>query len=99
MRWSVFKDTLRFSIGMTLIWGIGLGALMTLSVNITPALQGVRTHRTVREFPATNAGSLRAGRRYIGLSNTGGLDCLRDFQQDGADFRGLSCRDGFTGHD
>ena len=42
MRWTVFKDTLRYSIRMTLIWGVGLGSMMTLMIFMTPVTTRAR---------------------------------------------------------
>jgi ABC-type transport system involved in multi-copper enzyme maturation permease subunit len=51
MRWAVFWDTIRFNMGMTLIWGIGLGAMMTLTVHTVPGMTGMNIVEMFEAMP------------------------------------------------
>lgn len=53
MPWAVFKDTIRYSLGVTLMWGIGMGALMIFMVMITPAMQGMNLVGFFEAMPPT----------------------------------------------
>lgn len=52
MPWSVFKDTMRFTWRMTLIWGIGFASLMVLVLQLAPALQGLELVELMRSLPS-----------------------------------------------
>lgn len=52
MAWSVFKDTMRFTWRMTLIWGIGFASLMVLILQLAPALQGLELVELMRSLPS-----------------------------------------------
>lgn len=52
MAWSVFKDTMRFTWRMTLIWGIGFAAMMALTLQIAPAMEGLELVELMSSMPA-----------------------------------------------
>lgn len=52
MAWSVFKDTMRFTWRMTLIWGIGFAAMMALVLQLAPAMQGLELVELMSSMPA-----------------------------------------------
>lgn len=52
MPWSVFKDTMRYTWRMTLIWGIGFASLMVLVLQLAPALQGLELVELMRSLPS-----------------------------------------------
>ncbi len=53
MPWAVFRDTLRYSLVVTLLWGIGMGALMVFMVILTPAMQGMNLVSLFEAMPPT----------------------------------------------
>ena len=58
MRWAEFKDTLRYSWQMTLIWGIGLGAMTALFVQMTPTLNGMDFVSLLEKMPEWALGAV-----------------------------------------
>ncbi|MGB7338255.1 MAG: ABC transporter permease subunit [Phototrophicaceae bacterium] len=42
MAWAVFKDTMRYTWKMTLLWGIGFASMMILTLQLSPALNGLQ---------------------------------------------------------
>jgi ABC-2 type transport system permease protein len=52
MAWAVFKDTLWHSRLGTLLWGLGLAAIMAVSVQATPALAGMEMVDLMKAFPS-----------------------------------------------
>lgn len=52
MAWSVFKDTMRFTWRMTLIWGLGFAGLMVLILQLAPAMQGLELVGLMRSLPS-----------------------------------------------
>lgn len=73
MRWAVFKDTMRFSLQMTLIWGIGLGAMMTLSVLMTPDLVSLNLASLFESMPPAVLGAFGIGEDVSLLTTPEGL--------------------------
>ncbi len=53
MPWAVFKNTLRHSLIVTLLWGVGMGALMIFMVILTPAMQGMNLVDLFAAMPPT----------------------------------------------
>lgn len=51
MAWSVFKDTMRFTWRMTLIWGVGFAAMMALVLQMSPAMQGLELVDLMQSLP------------------------------------------------
>ena len=51
MAWSVFKDTMRFTWRMTLIWGIGFAAMMAMVLQLSPALNGLELVGLMESLP------------------------------------------------
>ncbi|MEO1164674.1 MAG: ABC transporter permease subunit [Chloroflexota bacterium] len=52
MAWSVFKDTLRYTWKMTLVWGVGFAAMMALILLISPALNGLEMVELFAALPS-----------------------------------------------
>lgn len=51
MRWSVYRDTVWHSRVGTFFWGLGLMAIMAVSVQATPALAGMEMVDLMQAFP------------------------------------------------
>lgn len=51
MAWAVFRDTLWHSRLSTLLWGLGLTAIMAVTVQATPALAGMEMVDLMQAFP------------------------------------------------
>ncbi|MDQ7027206.1 MAG: ABC transporter permease subunit [Anaerolineae bacterium] len=81
MRWVVFKDAMRFSMQMTLIWGIGLGAVMTLSVLMTPSLQGLDLISLFETLPPAMLGAMGVGEDLSSLNTPEGLIAFAVFSK------------------
>lgn len=73
MRWSVFKDTMRWSIRMTLIWGIGLGAMMTLTVHTVPGMTGLELVELFQTMPPAMLAAFGVGKDAAALATPEGL--------------------------
>jgi ABC-type transport system involved in multi-copper enzyme maturation permease subunit len=73
MRWSVFKDTLRHSIQMTLIWGIGLGAMMTVTVQTVPGMQGLELVELFQSMPPAMLAAFGVGTDISAMATPEGL--------------------------
>lgn len=52
MAWSVFKDTLWHSRISTLLWGLGLGFIMAVTVQATPSLASMEMVDLMEAFPS-----------------------------------------------
>lgn len=52
MAWSVFKDTMRYSWQMTLLWGVGFAAMMVLILQMSPALNGIEMVELMGQLPS-----------------------------------------------
>lgn len=51
MAWSVFRDTMRYTLRMTLIWGIGFMAMMAMVLQLSPALNGLSLVELMESLP------------------------------------------------
>jgi ABC-2 type transport system permease protein len=51
MPWAVFRNALRDSLGITLIWGVGMVALMLLMVSMVPFLEGLELSNVFASLP------------------------------------------------
>lgn len=51
MAWSVFRDTLRYTWKMTLLWGFGFAAMMILILQLSPALNGLQLVDLFAQLP------------------------------------------------
>lgn len=51
MPWSVFKDTMRYTWQITLIWGIGFFAMMVLILQISPLMTGLELVDLMEALP------------------------------------------------
>jgi ABC-2 type transport system permease protein len=52
MAWSVFKDTMRYTWRMTLIWGIGFAFMMALVLQLSPVLNGLQLVDLMESLPS-----------------------------------------------
>jgi ABC-type transport system involved in multi-copper enzyme maturation permease subunit len=73
MRWSVFKDTMRYSIQMTLIWGIGLAAVMIITVQTVPGMQGLELVQLFETMPPAMLAAFGLGTDTAALATPEGL--------------------------
>ena len=73
MRWSVFKDTMRWSIRMTLIWGIGLAAMMVITVQTVPGMQGLELVELFQTMPPAMLAAFGVGKDTAALATPEGL--------------------------
>lgn len=51
MQWAVFKDTLKYSWLTTLLWGMGLAAMMLIFIPLTPVLEGMELVELFKTLP------------------------------------------------
>jgi len=51
MPWAVFRNALRDSLGVTLLWGLGMVALMLLMVSLVPVLEGMELASVFATLP------------------------------------------------
>lgn len=42
MAWAIFKDTMRYTWKMTLLWGVGFASMMILTLQLSPVLNGLQ---------------------------------------------------------
>lgn len=73
MAWAVFKDTLRDSMRITLIWGFGLAAMMVLMVQMAPMMTGMDLVSLFEDIPPVMLASLGMGDDISVLATPEGL--------------------------
>lgn len=52
MAWSVFRDTMRYTWRMTLIWGVGFAAMMILVLQLAPVMNGLEMVELMESLPS-----------------------------------------------
>lgn len=73
MAWSIFKDTLRNSMRITLIWGFGLAAMMILMVLLVPMMTGIDLTSIFADMPPAMMAAFGLGDDIKALATPEGL--------------------------